>query len=140
VLLLITISEGATVGGANASRWIRVPFVGVTFQTSTLAAVVLMTYVSRYLSKIKDREITFKESLLPLWLPVFLILGLILPANFSTTAIIFAMIIALVFIGGYPIKYLLIILSAGIGFLLLFIVVAKAFPDVMPNRIDTWMS
>jgi len=140
VLLLITISEGATAGGANASRWIRVPFVGVTFQTSTLAAVVLMTYVSRYLSKIKDREITFKESLLPLWLPVFLILGLILPANFSTTAIIFAMIIALVFIGGYPIKYLLIILSAGIGFLLLFIVVAKAFPDVMPNRIDTWMS
>ena len=104
LLLLITISEGTTIEGANASRWIRVPFAGVTFQTSTLAAVVLMTYVARYLSRIKDKDVRFKETLLPLWLPVFIVLGLILPANFSTTAIIFTMVIILVFIGGYPLK------------------------------------
>ncbi|HBY68729.1 MAG TPA: cell division protein FtsW, partial [Flavobacteriaceae bacterium] len=82
-------------------------------QTSTLAAVVLLTYVARYLSKIKGETVTFKETLLPLWLPVFVVLALILPANFSTTAIIFAMVVVLVFVGGYPIKYLGIILGAG---------------------------
>ncbi len=140
VLLLITIAEGTTIEGANASRWIRVPFVGVTFQTSTLAAVVLMTYVARYLSRIKDKQITFKETLLPLWVPVFLVLALIFPANFSTTAIIFAMVVVLVFVGGYPLKYLGIILGVGLLFLTLFVLAAKAFPDVFPNRVDTWIS
>jgi len=140
ILLLITLSQGTTIEGANASRWIRVPFVGVTFQTSTLAAVVLMTYVARYLSKIKDKSVTFKETLLPLWLPIFLILALILPANFSTTAIIFSMLVVLVFIGGYPIRYLGIVLGIGLLLLTMFIVTAKAFPDLFPNRVDTWMS
>ena len=140
LLLLITLAEGTTIEGANASRWIRVPLVGVTFQTSTLAAVVLMTYVARYLSKIKDKTITFKESLLPLWLPVFVVMALILPANFSTTAILFAMIIVLVFVGGYPLKYLGIILGIGLIFLTLFVLTAKAFPGVFPNRVDTWIS
>ena len=140
VLLLITMAQGTTIGGANASRWIRVPFVGVTFQTSTLAAVVLLTYVARYLSKIKDKVITFKESLLPLWFPVFLVLALILPANFSTTAIIFAMVILIVFIGGYPIKYIAVILISGLLVLSLFGLTAKAFPGLFPNRVDTWIS
>lgn len=140
ILLIITMSQGTTIEGANASRWIRVPFVGVTFQTSTLAAVVLMTYVARYLSKLKDKIVTFKETLLPLWLPVFLVLGLILPANFSTTAIIFVMLTILVFVGGYPLKYLAIILGAGLIMLTMFVITAKAFPDVFPNRVDTWIS
>ncbi len=140
VLLIVTMSQGTTIEGANASRWIRIPFVGVTFQTSTLASVVLLTYVARYLSRIKDKTITFKETLLPLWLPVFGVLALILPANFSTTAIIFTMLVVLVFVGGYPIKYLGIILIAGFFMLAIFVVSAKAFPDVFPNRVDTWMS
>ena len=140
VLLLITMAQGTTIGGSNASRWIRVPLVGVTFQTSTLAAVVLMTYVARYLSTIESKLVSFKETLLPLWLPVFLILGLILPANFSTAAIIFAMVVLLVFIGGYPLRYLAIILTTGLLLLSLFVMSAKAFPDVFPNRVDTWIS
>ena len=140
VLLLITMAQGTTIGGANASRWIRVPLVGVTFQTSTLAAVVLMTYVARYLSTIESKLVSFKETLLPLWLPVFLIIGLILPANFSTAAIIFAMVVLLVFIGGYPFRYLAIILTTGLLLLSLFVLSAKAFPDVFPNRVDTWIS
>lgn len=140
ILLLVTMAQGTTIEGANASRWIRVPFVGVTFQTSTLASVVLLTYVARYLSKIKDRHITFKESLLPLWVPVFIVLALILPANFSTTAIIFALVVILVFVGGYPWKYLGIVLGVGLLLLTLFVLTAKAFPEMFPNRVDTWMS
>ncbi|WP_452599183.1 FtsW/RodA/SpoVE family cell cycle protein [Pontimicrobium sp. MEBiC01747] len=140
VLLVLTIMQGTTIAGANASRWIRIPIVGMSFQTSTLAAVVLMVYVARYMSKIKDKKITFKESLLPLWAPVFIILALILPSNFSTTAIIFLMVVLLVFLGGYPIRYLGVIIGSGILGLILFILVAKAFPDAMPNRVDTWIS
>jgi cell division protein FtsW len=140
VLLLVTMLQGTTIDGANASRWIQIPIVNMSFQTSTLAAVVLMVYVARYLSKIKDKEISFKETILPLWGPVFLILILILPANFSTTAIVFTMIMMLAFIGGYPIKYLTVIIGTGLAALTLFILVAKAFPDAMPNRVDTWIS
>ena len=140
VLLLVTMLQGSTIGGANASRWIRVPIVGFTFQPSTLAALVLMVYVARYLSKIKDDLITFKESILPLWLPVFIVLALVLPANFSTAALIFSMVILLTFLGGYPLKYLAIIIGSGIVVLMFFVLTAKAFPDLMPNRVDTWTS
>lgn len=140
VLLVLTMATGTTIEGANASRWIRLPFVGITFQTSTLAGVVMMTYVARYLSRIKDKQITFKQTILPLWLPVFIVLALILPANFSTAAIFFSMVVMLVFVGGYPIKYLGIILGTGLVFLTLFVLTAKAFPGVFPNRVDTWMS
>lgn len=140
VLLLVTLLQGTTIDGANASRWIQIPIVNMSFQTSTLAAVVLMVYVARYLSKIKDKEVKFKETILPLWTPVFFILMLILPANFSTTAIIFTMIMMLAFIGGYPIRYLVLMILGGIAALAIFVLVAKAFPDAMPNRVDTWMS
>ncbi|WP_034041403.1 FtsW/RodA/SpoVE family cell cycle protein [Wocania ichthyoenteri] len=140
VLLGVTMLQGTTIEGANASRWIQIPIVGMSFQTSTLASVVLMVYVARYMSKIKDKSVTFKESILPLWIPVFLILVLILPANFSTAAIMFLMVVMLVFLGGYPIRYLAVIIGSGILVLVLFVLVAKAFPDAMPNRIDTWMS
>ena len=138
VLLVVTMLQGTTIEGANASRWIQIPIVGMSFQTSTLAAVVLMVYVARYLSKIQDKDITFKESILPLWLPVFLVLILILPANFSTTAIMFTMVLILAFIGGYPTKYIAVIIGTGIVALGLFVLVAKAFPDLMENRINTW--
>ena len=137
-LLIYTLAQGTTIGGANASRWISIPFIGIGFQTSTLAGLVLMVYTARYLAKNKDVEIKFKESLLQLWLPVGLILMLILPANFSTTAIIFSMVLIVVFIGGYPIKYISLIVGTGILLLFMFIVTAKAFPDLMPNRINTW--
>ena len=140
VLLIVTVLQGTTIDGANASRWINIPIVNMSFQTSALASVVLMVYVARYLSKIKDKEISFKETILPLWMPVFIILALILPANFSTTAIIFAMVILLTFLGGYPIKYLLVIIGSGIIALVFFVLVAKSFPNVMPNRVDTWIN
>ena len=139
-LLIITMLQGTTIDGANASRWIRIPIVGVSFQTSTFASVVLMVYVARYLSKIKDEKVAFKETILPLWFPVFLVLMLILPSNFSTTAIIFSMVLVLTFLGGYPIRYLAAIVGAGLIGFIMFVLVAKAFPDAMPNRVDTWIS
>jgi len=136
VLLIFTLAQGTTIGGANASRWIRIG--GIGFQPSTLASLVVMAYVARYLARNKEKQINFKESLWQLWLPVGVILLLILPANFSTAAIIFMMILIVAFLGGYPIKYLGFILGTGIVALSIFILIAKAFPDAMPNRVQTW--
>ena len=57
VLLIYTLTQGQTISGVNASRWIRIPFIGIGFQTSTLAGVVIMIYVARYLAKNKAKEI-----------------------------------------------------------------------------------
>lgn len=141
ILLAYTLIKGTVIAGANASRWIKVPFIGITFQTSTLAAVVLFIFVARYLSKTREEPITFKSSFLELWLPVFITLMFILPANFSTTALIFSMILMLAFIGKYPLKYIATIVGSGIVFLAFFILLSKAFPDSkFFSRVGTWGS
>ncbi|QSS96506.1 FtsW/RodA/SpoVE family cell cycle protein [Psychroflexus sp. ALD_RP9] len=140
VLLIITLAQGTTIGGANASRWISIPIVNLSFQTSSLASVVLLVYVARYLAKYKDRKINFKQSIVSLWLPVFAVVGLVLPANFSTAALLFFMVILVVYIGKYPLKYLGLILGIGVVMLSIFVLTAKAFPGLFPNRVDTWMS
>ena len=140
LLLIYTVSQGAVIGGANASRWIRIPFVGIGFQTSTLASLILMMYVARYLDKTMGQQLRFEQTLLPLWLPVGIVIALILPANLSTAVIVFTMVFLLCFFGGYPFKQLLVILGIGLVAFTLFVLAAKAFPDAMPNRIDTWVS
>jgi cell division protein FtsW len=140
LLLIYTVSQGAVISGANASRWIRIPFVGIGFQTSTLASLVLMMYVARYLDKTMGQQLRFEQTLLPLWLPVGIVIALILPANLSTAVIVFTMLFLLCFFGGYPFKHLLVILGIGLVAFTLFVLAAKAFPDAMPNRIDTWVS
>ena len=140
LLLIYTASQGNLIAGANANRWIRIPIVGLSFQTSTLASIVLLSYVAHLMSKENHKLYRLKTSIVPLWLPVFLIVLLILPANLSTAVLLFFTILILVFLGGYPIKYLLGILTMGFFMVLLFILVAKAYPDWVPNRIDTWVS
>ncbi len=140
ILLILTLAQGTTIEGANAARWIKVPLVGVTFQTSAMASVVILIYVARYMARIRNKPISFKQTIWPLWTPVFVIIGLILPANLSTALLIFAMVIMLVFVAGHPLKYIASILGIGILSLTLFVLTAKAFPGLFPNRVDTWSS
>ena len=140
LLLIFTASQGNMIEGANANRWIKIPIVGLSFQTSSLAALVLLSYVAHYLSKIDIDLNNFKSAILPLWVPIFVVVFLILPSNLSTALLIFFTAIILVFIGGYPLKYMLIMFGAGLFFGLVFILFAKAFPDMIPNRVDTWVN
>ena len=140
LLLIFTLAQGVSVQGSYASRWIQLPIVNMSFQTSEFAGLILMIYVARYIAKKRENPITFKASLLHLWLPVFLIVGLILPANLSTALILFSMVVLLLIIGGYSMRYLSIILVSGIVMLSIFGLTAKAFPGLFPNRVDTWIS
>ncbi|MED5354372.1 MAG: FtsW/RodA/SpoVE family cell cycle protein, partial [Bacteroidota bacterium] len=139
VLLAYTIFQPSiTDSMTNSSRWIKIPILGFGFQPSTLASIIILIYVARYLSKIKDKIITFSQTIIPLWIPVFLTIMLILPANFSTTAILFSMVMLLCFLGGYPIKYLIGILASAVILFSIFILSVRAYPDLFPNRVDTW--
>jgi cell division protein FtsW len=140
-LLALTLFKGTHIGGANASRWLQLPFIGISFQTSSIASIILYIYVARYLSKTREEPITFKASVLELWVPVFITLALILPANFSTTALMFAMVVMIAFIGKYQIKYIGFIIGIAIVGLLFFFLMAKTFPDSkFFNRVGTWTS
>ncbi|MBT8237333.1 MAG: FtsW/RodA/SpoVE family cell cycle protein [Croceitalea sp.] len=138
-LLAYTLTVETQIGEVTANRWIRIPFIGVNFQTSTLASVVLMIWIARYLSKIRETTITFKESILPLWMPVALVVVLILPENFSTAAIIMVMAMMLCFLGGYPLKYLLAMTGVGLLAIAAFMTVLFVAPDKIPSqRALTW--
>ena len=140
LLLIYTLSQGTIISGANASRWLKIPIVGISFQTSTLASIVLMVYSARYLSKLKTKKSNLKNSLLQFWLPVFVIVLLILPSNLSTAILLFSMILMLAFIASYPLKFLISIIILGLTSLLVFISLARSFPEIFPNRIDTWIN
>lgn len=140
VLLVITAMQGKTIDGANASRWLNIPILGMSFQTSTLATVVLLAYVADYFATKKDTSIRFVESIFPLWLPVLIVVGLILPANLSTALLLLLMVVVVAFLGSYPLKYLMTLMGTATLLLVLFVLLAKAYPDAFPNRVDTWMS
>jgi cell division protein FtsW len=141
LLLIYTMLKGTIIDGANASRWIQVPFLGITFQPSAFASISLLIFVARYLSKTAIEDMTLSKSALDLWAPVFFTLMLILPSNFSTTALIFSMVLMLTFIGKYPIKNIAVIIGIGILSLTFFILVVKVFPDAFKNsRVGTWES
>lgn len=142
-LLIITMFVGVEQGSAH--RWLRVPILGVTFQPSAFASIVLMMFVARYLSKIEMLTTSFKQSLIDLWVPVGITLILILPNNFSTTALIFLMILMLTFVGNYSLKHTAYVIGIATTLFVFFILTAKIIQKTNPEhtpkvfaRVKTW--
>lgn len=139
ILLVWTLLQNNSIDGANASRWLKIPGIPLTIQTSTFAGLVLMIYVARYCTIIRDKKVTFLETLIWVLVPVFTVVGLIFPANGSTAIILFTMVMMMLFIGGYPFKYLLVIGGVILFCGSLFVWGALKYGDDMPNtRVHTW--
>lgn len=137
VLLMVTLFQGTTMGGANAARWVRIPVLNMSFQTSAFASLALLVWLARWLAKPRDFAL-FKSLYYPLG-AIALTLIFILPADFSTTAIIFGMTFILMIAAGVPWKHLGKIIGIGAAVLTLFILIVLAFPGIS-NRVDTWKS
>lgn len=134
-LLLLTLIMGANLN--SATRWLMIPGLGVSFQTSDLAKLMLITYVARMLSKNQDQIKDFKTGFLPIAIPVVVVCSLILPANFSTSAMLFLICLMMMFIGRVSLKHigaLLGVAVAGFGALIL---LSFAAPKLLP-RLETW--
>jgi cell division protein FtsW len=152
-LLLYTLFFGVQLN--EGSRWIRLPIINMTFQTSDLAKLALFMYLSRLLSKKQDTIKDFRTGFLPVIIPVAVICLLIAPANLSTALLTGATSLMLLFIGRVNAKHLL--LTIAIAAIPILILVAAAVirhgseVDTVEKpktegrshlviRVDTWVS
>lgn len=133
-LLAVTLILGTSLN--EASRWLTLPGIGLTFQTSDFAKLSLLMYTARLLAIKQDNIKEFKGAFRPIMIPVMIVCGLIFPANFSTAAILFATTWILMFVGRVNLKYLFGLIGVGILFIVLFIVIANFSTD--KGRIGTW--
>tara|TARA_B100000795_G_scaffold9870_1_gene6951 strand:+ start:4562 stop:5704 length:1143 start_codon:yes stop_codon:yes gene_type:complete len=137
ILVICAISGGESISGANASRWIRV--AGFSFQPSELAKVALFVLLARNLVHFKDSLQSFPRSFGPILFPVILICGLILPSNFSTSAMIFMISFLIMFVGRYSLKWLSVMVLIGAVFVGSFYAIVSNYPTIS-NRVATWNS
>jgi cell division protein FtsW len=133
-LLLVTLIYG--VSRNQASRWLSVPGLSLTFQTSDIAKLAIVMYTARILAKKQDQIKDFKGAFRPIVVPLLLVCALVLPANLSTAMLIFATAFILMFIGRVNLKYLFGM--AGILVILLGAFIAVALTANLEGRIGTW--
>ena len=153
-LLVYTLFFGVTMN--EGSRWIRLPLINMTVQTSDLAKLALLMYLARLLSKRQDMIKEFKKGYLMVIWPVAVTCLLIAPANLSTALLLGASCLLLLFIGRASTKHLLI--TVGLAFIPITMLIAAAVvkhqqeePDepitvvkkeegALTRRVDTWVS
>lgn len=135
-LLIYTLLFGQSVN--DAKRWINIPVVNMSFQTSDLAKLALMMYMARVLSKKQDTIKSFRQGFLPVVTPPLIICGLIAPSNLSTAMILFATCLLLMFIGRINLKYIFAMMGCGI--ILLGIIILIALQTPFHARVLTWES
>jgi cell division protein FtsW len=126
-LLIYTLFFGVKMN--EGSRWIKLPIINMTLQTSDFAKLALFMYLSRGISKRQDQIKDFRKGYLPLILPVILICGLIAPANLSTALLLGASCLLLLFIGRASIKHLLATVGIAMIPLMMLILAAIARHD-----------
>lgn len=136
-LLLFTILFGLERN--SAGRWVRIPFIGLTFQSSDFAKLALIIYLSRLLVKKQEYFKSWKEGFWPIVIPIIVICGLIVKDNFSTAAIVFAISLSILFVGKFPFGRILAFVGGGIALFGVIILLHKAAPDlnILP-RYTTW--
>jgi cell division protein FtsW len=126
-LLLYTLKYGSSINEAN--RWIRLPVINLTFQTSDLAKLALFMYMSRLLSRRQNVIKDFKKGFLPLIIPVAIICLLIAPANLSTALLIGGIALMLMFIGRVRTRHILIVVGAALIPVIILVSVAGHYYD-----------
>src|SRR5690606_499608 len=135
-LLVYTIAFGADIN--DAKRWIMLPFVGITFQTSDFAKLALIIYVAREITKKQEYIKDFQSAFLPIIVPVLIICGLIAPADLSTSLMLFLTCITMMYVGRVALKYIFLLLLLGVVVFSFLILLGNFFPKEI--RVDTWTS
>jgi cell division protein FtsW len=135
-LLIYTIAFGADIN--DARRWIEVPFVGITFQTSDFAKLALIIYLARVIGSKQDYIKDFQSAFVPIIVPVLIICGLIAPADLSTAILLFFTSVLMMFVGRVALPYIALLLLLGIVVFAVLVLLGEFFPDIV--RSDTWVN
>lgn len=134
-LLILTLIIGLSLH--EAKRYLPLPF-NLSFQTSDLAKLTLIMYLARLLTKKQEEIKDFKSAFIPLMVPVLIVCALILPANFSTAAMLFFTSLILMFIGRVKLQYLFSLIGISLGILIIFLVILYNLPGEKQGRLWTW--
>jgi cell division protein FtsW len=142
VLLLLTFIIGKNYN--EATRWLPVPGTGKTFMPSDVAKIALVMYLSRVLALNQENKKDYKNAFRNMALAIAGVCVLILPANFSTAALVFLTAFALLFVGKVPFKYMALLVFAGVFAFSLFISISLLINRegriaTWKNRIETYM-
>jgi len=149
-LLIYTLFFGLKLN--EGSRWIRLPIINLTFQTSDLAKLSLFMFLSRLLSKKQDVIKDFKKGFIPVIIPVGIICVLIAPANLSTALLVGATSMLLLFIGRVSTKHLVMTIGVALIPVTFLVLLAVGFYDKKEEkcaelpfflhiaRVPTWIS
>lgn len=140
-ILLVTAILGTNIN--NASRWLTIPVIGISFQSSDFAKIVLLTFLSGALSKLEKKyenhQLASYHILFSIFLPAVVVAGLILRSNLSTALLVFTSAFFLMWLGNVKMRYLLMLVGGGLLAIVIALLVAKSNPNLLP-RFDTWVS
>lgn len=135
-LLIFTVGFGAEIN--DAKRWITIPWINKSFQTSDLAKLVLIIYVAKTISNKQDIIKDWRSAFLPILIPVIVVCGLILPSDLSTAVLLFLSCVLMMFVGRVDLKYIGGLIAFGALLLVLMIGLGSMFPEIV--RLETWVS
>jgi cell division protein FtsW len=130
-MLIYTMFFGVNINGA--SRWIRLPFVGITFQTSDFAKLAIILYVARTVALMQTKKLAQIELLGPVLATVILIA----PYDLSNALVLFLTCVMQMFIGKVELRNLFSLIMLGFGLFAMLIIMSEIFPAI---RVDTWIS
>ena len=148
-LLLYTLFFGSSINEAN--RWIKLPIINLTFQTSDMAKLALFMYLGRQLSRKQHVIKDWRKGFVPLIVPVLIICGLIAPANLSTALLVGATSLLLMFIGRASLKHIGVVVGLAAIPVALLIMIAVSYYDkeegrskdlpamLTKGRVETWI-
>ncbi len=136
-LLLYTLVFGSHVN--DASRWIKIPLIGLTFQTSDLAKLSIIMYTARMLSRKQEIIKDFKQAFVPIMWPIVVVFLLILPANLSTACILLFTCLVLLFIGRVSIKHIALVGIVG-AFVAGSVIGIAYISGAKVGRLNTWIN
>ena len=137
VALVFTLLFGTDIN--DAKRWIKIPFIGLTVQTSDFAKVALVTWVAKQLHTRSDHLEDFWKGLAPILAGIATVCALILPSDFSTAAMLGAICLTMLFVGGLPWRHVFQIVGLAFMSLVGLYGMGKAAPEALP-RFGTWAS
>ncbi len=134
-LLVYTIGFGVEVN--EAKRWVEIPFIGLTFQSSEFAKLALIIYVARAISAKQEYIKDFGSAFLPIIVPILIVCSLIAPSDLSSALLLFVVTVAMMFLGRVALKYIALLVLLGIVVFAILIIIGQAYPELV--RVGTWI-
>ena len=144
-ILMLVFTQFFGVDINNAKRWIRVPYINLTFQSSDFAKLALIIFVARSIGSKQEVIKDFSQAFLPIILPVLGICMLIALSDLSSAIMLFFICLLMMIMGRVALQYIVMLLLLGVCVFSLLVMIGARYPQIVPRaatwqkRIETYM-